>query len=277
MLKKTFEGSKTLKNKRITVIGFGKTGSHLYYALKKTGYYAAAIRKHLKTADSKRIESSDVIFICTQDSKIKEVVKTLSNKSFNLKEKIIIHCSGALTSKILKSLKQKGASTASFHPVQTFISKARTDEGLFKNIYIAVEGDKKTVTFYKNLSKKLGAKPFSIRPEDKILHHINCVFASNFLVTLLSILPKNCKNPKIKIPVIGFNNRTFFNIYEPLTAQTLQNISKKGLKNSLTGPIARGDTSTIKLHLSEIKRKVPELESIYKTLAKETEKLVKSK
>src|SRR5438876_9243644 len=122
----------------VSIIGFGRTGSHLYYALKK----AKGINTHIAQKSSKAkpdlkiISKSDLIFICTDDKNIKSVSKKLASVKIDLNSKIIFHTSGAKSSDELASLKLKGISAGSFHPVQTFREKTNKYAASFKNIHI---------------------------------------------------------------------------------------------------------------------------------------------
>jgi predicted short-subunit dehydrogenase-like oxidoreductase (DUF2520 family) len=219
------------------------------------------------------LHQSEVIFICTEDSRIKDAVNEILKSKINLKKKYIYHLSGALSSDVLSSLFKQGAYTGSFHPVQTFNNKAKAYSGTFENIYIALEGNRNTVTLGKRFSSALKAKSIVISGENKVLHHISCVTASNYLTTHLNSVEEISK----KIFKNGFNKTSFFNIYKPLIMQTLRNFIKKGAVNSLTGPIERNDIKTIKLHLKALSEKLPGFAVPYSYMGIETVKLALKK
>lgn len=236
---------------KIAIIGYGKLGSHLYFALKKSGKIkiTGIVENSKSKINPELINQSGVIFICTQDSKISGVVKKLSHNSFDLKNKYIFHTSGSLTSDILTPLRKKGAYIGSIHPVQTFESPVNKYSGRLKNIYTAVEGDNQAVRKGLQLSGLIGAKPFVITKQNKIYHHICCVIASNYMTALMRVIEKIGSK---KIRINGFKKLSFFNIYKPLAIQTLENIGQKGTVKSLTGPIERNDVETITSHLETI-------------------------
>lgn len=245
--------------KQAVIIGYGKLGSHLNYALKSIkGIKVTGIIKNAKRKPSAGIiNDADIIYITTQDSKIKNAVKVLINNQYDLSGKIIFHASGSLTSDELIPLRKKGAYTGSFHPVQTFEAPAQKNEGRFREIYIALEGSHKAVNTGKILAKQLGAKTIVLTKESKPLHHICCVIASNFMASLVrqieyigAEINRTAKGKKIQN--IGFKNLSFFNIYKPLAEQTLDNIAGKGAVKSLTGPIERNDLETINGHLKSL-------------------------
>ena len=270
----------TSNKKNVCIIGYGRLGSHLYYALKETGKYKInALNKNSSIPlNVEHVNSSNIIFICTQDSKIKDAAKKLTNKKFNLRSKIIYHTSGAHSSDLLLNLKKKGAYVGSFHPVQTFEHIAKKDLKRFKDIYIAVEGDIKAVKEAKAIITALSSHPLILSKQQKVLHHINCVIASNFLISLLSEIQKISASlgfEKIhkKIPINGFNKPGFFDIYKPLITQTMKNIENMVLESSLTVPIERNDLDTVMLHLNTLNSEFQELLPFYILMSFETAKL----
>jgi predicted short-subunit dehydrogenase-like oxidoreductase (DUF2520 family) len=257
----------------ILIIGYGKLGSHLYYALKKSPQFkiSGVIKNSLKKINPALVNNSNIIFICTQDNKIPVVTKKLSDKSFSLKSKYVYHTSGSLNSDVLVSLGKKGANTGSFHPVQTFEAIAKKDLGRFKKKYIAVEGNKKAVKKAQYLARSIKAIPFEISKNNKVYHHICCVVASNYTASLMRVIEKIAAK---KIRINGFKNFSFFNIYKPLAEQTLENIAKKGAAKSLTGPIERNDMETVTSHLKAL---TGEFFPVYLLLGLETVKLALEK
>lgn len=265
----------TGKRVTITILGYGKVGSHLYYALNNIGSYKLNLIKTKNDFKDDFIKQSNIIFITTQDSKIKEIVKKLFTSKVNLNEKFVYHTSGVLNSDILNLLKKKGAKIGSFHPVQTFESATKRYSSIFKGIYIAVEGDKEAIKKAALIARNINSIPIIINKRDKVKHHICCVISSNYTVSFMYQLNELKYKYKTagKIQKNGFNKRSFLSIYEPLMNQTIANIKTKGAVKSLTGPIERGDLNIIRLHLSEIKKKSPVLLSFYKFLGRETAKL----
>jgi predicted short-subunit dehydrogenase-like oxidoreductase (DUF2520 family) len=265
---------------KISIIGFGKTGSHLYYALKKAknAKVVYVIKNRRQKYSAEILSKSDVIFICTGDKDIAGAMKKLMVSKADLKNKIIFHTSGAKSSHQFDKLKTEGAVTGSFHPVQTFAEKTKRYSGTFENIYIAIEGNRKAVNAGFKIAKAIHSKPFEITAASKPFHHICCVISSNYLTALMNLASQVFAAGSRKgIRKIGFNNTTFFDIYKPLVAETLQNIEKIGVIEALTGPIERNDTDTIWLHIDSIKKAVPEILPAYVILGIETVKLALKK
>lgn len=261
----------------ILIIGFGKLGSHLYQALKKSGKYKIKVIK--KKSAGKKILSgfitkSDIVFICVQDSYIENTAAKIAALNTDLNKKIFFHTSGALTSDALAVLSKAGAETASFHPVQTFAAKTAGYSKLFRNIFIAIEGSKRAADAGYKIAFSAGAVPFTLKKKDKTLHHICCVMASNYLTVLASKI-EDIHTKKIRIN--GFKQNEFLNIYIPLAKQTIENISVKNSLSALTGPIERNDLKTVGKHLDELKKTGNNMLMFYILMGIETVKLALKK
>ncbi len=257
----------------VSIIGFGKVGSNLYFALKKSGKVkmGSVIRNSRYALNAVKLSESDLLFICTGDKSIQAAVSKLIQSGVSLKNKIIFHTSGAKNSGALALLKKKGANTGSFHPVQTFVKIAKTYSGSFENIFIALEGDEKSIWAGIRIARYIKSRPFKLSKEQKALHHICCVMSSNYLVALMRNAERAFE--KIsggKILKNGFKHTNFFDIYKPLIMQTLENIFKIGPISSLSGPIERNEPDTLALHLKTIQRKAPSLLPVYVFMGIET-------
>ncbi len=261
---------------KVCIIGFGKLGSHLYYALNKTSKYRVyyVVKNSKAKLSPQKLSECSIIFICTPDSAIKEAVKELKKKSFELQNKYIFHTSGTFDSGLLKPLKAKGAFIGSFHPVQTFEERVKSPNRRLNGIYIITEGGAKAAKKANEIAHALHSKFVTLGKDEKILHHINSVIASNYLVCFFYQIEKvshliSSVYTHRKGRLNGFKNSTFLDIYKPLIEQTLKNIKKKGTQKSLTGPISRNDLSTVKAHIKIIKKKMPAILGFYSLMGKQ--------
>ncbi len=62
-------------------------------------------------------------------------------------------------------------------------------------------------------------------------------------------------------------------ILMPLLQASVDNIKKLGVEQALTGPISRGDVQTVRNHVALLKKKHPELLSVYCVLGMQALKL----
>jgi len=245
----------------------GKVGSIFYHSLKKSGYKIkylvdvnsktlkniASVDKNVKIGKviSKQILlDSDVIIFAVEEKSLITTINKCAKLNLDLKEKIIFHTSGIETSNLFNILNVNLLNIGSFHPLQTFNTISYKYNKLLSNIYFGIEGGTEAIKYFKELCRGLKSKYIIIPKNKKVLYHSACVIASNFLVSHFNIISKVSKK-------IFENNDDGIEIFKPILMKTLENIFSNGIENSLTGPFARGDINTIKLHLKYFKENLP--------------------
>jgi predicted short-subunit dehydrogenase-like oxidoreductase (DUF2520 family) len=199
---------------------------------------------------------SDIVWICHTDDALAETAKLLAHKP-GWAGKIVLHSSGALTSDVLSPLKRKGASTASLHPMMTFVPGAtpRMDEVPF-----AVEGDSRAVAVARRIVRDLGAESFAVKKTAKPLYHALGSFSSPLIVAALVTAERVGRGA-------GLSASQTRRIMGPILRQTMKNYAERGAAAAFSGPIKRGDVNTVLRHLKELKR-VPGASQVYRALVK---------
>jgi predicted short-subunit dehydrogenase-like oxidoreductase (DUF2520 family) len=200
--------------------------------------------------------NSDILWICHTDDALAETARLLARKP-GWKNKIVFHSSGALSSDVLAPLKRKGASTASLHPMMTFVPGAtpRMDEVPF-----AVEGDSRAVAVARRIVRDLGAEAFPIRKAAKTLYHALGSFSSPLLVAALATAERVGR-------ASGLSASQTRRVMGPIVRQTLKNYQERGAATAYGGPMKRGDINTVLRHLKELQR-VPGAGEVYRALVK---------
>lgn len=200
--------------------------------------------------------SSDIIWICHTDDALIETAKLLARKS-GWGGKVVLHSSGALSSDVLAALKRKGASTASLHPMMTFVPGAtpRMDEVPF-----AVEGDARAVSVARRIVHDMGAESFPIKKAAKPLYHALGSFSSPLIVAALVTAERVGRGA-------GLTASQTRRVMAPILRQTIKNYVERGAAAAFSGPIKRGDLNTVLRHLKELKR-VPGANEVYRALVK---------
>jgi predicted short-subunit dehydrogenase-like oxidoreductase (DUF2520 family) len=262
----------------ISFIGAGAVGTALGLYLKKhnikvVGYYSKTYNSALNASEltetkafkslNELINVSKFIFITTNDNAISEVANNLSKLIDSFEGYIVAHTSGALTTEVLDELEKKGALTFSIHPLQTFVDPKVTCDKL-SNTMFAIEGNK-DIDVIKKLLDSTNNNYTVIDKLNKPLYHAGACIVSNYLVTLLKSGFKLFKEA-------GFREEDIFDSIEPLIMGTLNNIKSIGIDNALTGPLARGDSKTIKNHINNINDR--ELNDFYKYMGLQTLELI---
>jgi predicted short-subunit dehydrogenase-like oxidoreductase (DUF2520 family) len=239
---------------KIGIIGAGKVGTAIGYAMKQKGLDVHAIsdirqesldaaRRYLggdclcSRDNGEVVESSDIIAVTTQDREVGRVARQLFESRVPVKGKLFFHTSGAHPSSILSPLDEKGAILGSLHPLQTFPDIESAVNSL-PSTYIFIEGMKEALDTLKLLGTTIGHKVMVIEGSQKVLYHLSAVFVCNLLCALLGSAEEVME--KIGIGIEPFH---------PIIYATIRNIEEKGPVASLTGPVVRGDVETILDHL----------------------------
>ena len=172
-----FSLGKYLKENNIDVSG--------YYS--KTGHSAKEAAVFTNTRQYEKLEDiindSDAIFITTQDGQIKSVWNEI--KKLPIKEKIICHCSGSISSEIFSNINNHGAYGYSIHPMFAISDKYNSYKNL-SQAFITIEGHKKHIEFFKQLFSQLGNDVAIISKENKALYHAASVTVSNLVLGLIN-------------------------------------------------------------------------------------------
>lgn len=260
-------------------IGAGKVGFSLGKYLKEnnidiSGYYSksqhsskeAAIFTNTRQYNNLEdlIKNSDAIFITTPDNQIADVWNEV--KKLPIKEKLICHCSGSISSEVFSNINNHGAYGYSIHPMFAISDKYNSYKDL-SQAFITIEGHEKHLENLKRLFLHLGNDVAIISKENKVLYHAASVTVSNLVLGLIN-------NGVNYLEECGFTKEMAIKALYPLIENNLRNIKERGAVNSLTGPIERGDLSTVINHLNVIREEDKEL---YRLLSKNILKIAKVK
>jgi len=185
---------------------------------------------------------AELVLLCVPDSAIAEVAAAVDPGPW------MAHVSGATPLAALDPhVRRFGV-----HPLQTF-TLSRGPEQL-DGAYAAVTAEtdeSRSLGF--ELARLLGLEPFELADDARPVYHAGAAIASNYLVTLhraaSSLFAAAGAPPEGLVPLM---RRTIENGFE------------------LTGPIARGDWSTVDAHIRAIRAAAPDLEPMYRALAEAT-------
>ena len=187
----------------------------------------------------------ELVLLCVPDGAIAEVAASQPVGPW------IAHVSGATPLAALDPHERRFG----MHPLQTFTRARGADQ--LDGAWAAVTAETENAHdagFW--LAETLGLHAFSLDDGARTLYHAGAVFGSNYLVTLhraASLLFESAGAPPQAL--------------EPLMRRTIEN----GFE--LTGPIERGDWSTVDAHRAAIGLERPELAQLYDTLAAATAEL----
>jgi predicted short-subunit dehydrogenase-like oxidoreductase (DUF2520 family) len=218
----------------VRVVGTGRAGGAIAARLTERGLIVRAGREPAADAD--------LVLLAVPDAAISDVAQRVPIGPW------VAHVSGATSLHALDPHVRR----FSVHPLQT-LTRERGPEQL-DGAWAAVTGEtdeaRETARW---LAGILGLHAFDLADADKPLYHAGAAMASNFLVTLHAaaarLLEESHAPPEALLP---------------LMTRTMEN----GFV--LTGPIARGDWSTVEAHLRALEERAPDLVPLYRALADAT-------
>jgi len=271
----SFTGTKSaMKKQKVGFIGAGKVGTALAARLFKGDYPVIAVAdinipSAQKLADlvpgcqvfeiaREVVNNAEHIFITTPDDFIPKIASELTWRP----GQNVVHCSGAASIDILEPAERSGAMVGSFHPCQAFASVDQAIENLPGSTF-SIEAQSPLLDTLKDMASSIGCDWIVLKPGDKALYHAAAVFVSNYSVALLKVATDLFQN--FDVPTAQATK-----VLMPLIQGNLNNMRNLGLPACLTGPIARGDVSTIKKHISALKERGPSFLKLYGELGLQT-------
>lgn len=224
------------------LIGDGKISKHFlfYFNFLKLDIKQWSRRTNSLKDLKLKLEQATHVLLAVNDSSIQPVyLKIKKLNAVNFRNKIFIHFSGAMSF--------KGIFGA--HPLMTFGQKLYPKADYFKIHFVIERSD---LTHFNLNSILPGLKnSFSfVSPNEKNYYHALCVMGGNFPHILW-------KESSFKLLQMGVP----LNVIHSYFKRNLNNFFLDP-KNSLTGPLARKDSLTIKKHLKSFKN--PAEKKLYK-------------
>jgi predicted short-subunit dehydrogenase-like oxidoreductase (DUF2520 family) len=259
---------------RIGFIGVGAVGGHLAGALTRAGARVAAVtsrRPERARAVAARIpgceavttaqavtDRCDLVFLTVPDDQIEGVCSSVRWRH----GVAAVHCSGALDRSVLASAEAAGALTGSCHPFQPFAREGNPDDHLSGSMF-GIEADEPLRSRLGDLVTSIDGWPLNLESGQKTIYHIAAVLAANYLITLAAASIGLLES-------LGVSSEDATRGVLPILRGSIDNLERHGVPDALAGPIARGDTGTIALHLQSLAEDYPDVLAGYIALGRLT-------
>lgn len=186
----------------------------------------------------------NVIFLTTADDALETVCRQIADGGGFEPGDTVFHMSGALATDVLDAARRAGASVGSIHPMQSFADVNGAIHQLPGSVF-GVTADPEAMPAALEMVEALKGTVMPITEEQKILYHTAACIVSNYLVTLADLAEELYE-------AIGVDVDLARKAYVPLVAGTQGNLARRGPADALTGPIVRGDVSTVRKHLDAL-------------------------
>jgi predicted short-subunit dehydrogenase-like oxidoreductase (DUF2520 family) len=268
----------------LSIVGAGRVGRTLGKRLRGLGWrIGAVVTRSAATSRAAvrqigagkpysrlvpQILDSKVILLTTPDGALGTVAGALASfDETKLRDKIILHTSGALDRTVLAPLARRGASTGSLHPMQTFSGRGAPK---LERVIFAVEGDRRAVVVARKIARSLGGVPIIIHSKNKPAYHAAGALVAGHGLALMEAATQ-------VLLKLGFSRRDAVRALLPLTRQMLDNFERLGPQKSWTGPHSRGDFETVAKHTKAMRPYPREFQDAYAALAFLSSKVLSKK
>jgi len=261
----------------LSIVGAGRAGKTLGRRLHELGWRIgvvttrsiptarAAVRiigaGHPTDRLTRRVLASDVVLLATPDGAIASVAADLARLGGNeWRGKIVLHTSGALDSLALAALADEGAAVGSIHPLQTFSGQSAPD---LAGTAFGIEGSPAAQKIARKMIRQMGGVAVRLSGANKAAYHAAGTFACAHVLALMEAATRLLMSQ-------GFKRRQATRALLALTRQTLDNLERIGPRGAWTGPLTRGDFTTVKRHVDALSDFSPEYLDAYKSLSRLT-------
>jgi predicted short-subunit dehydrogenase-like oxidoreductase (DUF2520 family) len=261
----------------VSIVGGGRVGRALGRRLHELGWRVGGVTgRSISTAraavraigagqpldaPTHQVLNSRVVLITTPDGAIESVAKNLAQLGGSeWTGKVVLHTSGSLDSSVLQPLADLGAATGSMHPMQTFSNQNLPD---LANCIFGIDGSPAALQVARKIIHQMGGVAVRLSGANKAAYHAAGSFACVYVLALMETATR-------LLMTQGFKRRQAMRALLPLVRQTLDNFESVGPLAAWTGPLSRGDFSTIERHVKALGDFEPEYLEAYKTLSRLT-------
>lgn len=227
----------TVSTPSVTVVGRGRAGRSFATALRSSGW---SVTELAGRSGPRRVDpGTDLVLVCVPDAVVGAVAAELDVTA----GAVVAHCAGSLGTDVLGAR----ARTGSIHPLVA-LPDAERGAARLRGAWFAVSGD----PLVSEVVAALGGRRVVVDDDSRRRYHAAASVAANHLVALMAQVERLAPDG---VPL---------DAYLDLARGALADVAEVGPAAALTGPVARGDLSTVEGHLDAI---APDERALYLALA----------
>lgn len=260
----------------LNIMGCGRAGGTIASALASTGMVRTGQVLNKTTASAEKavallgtgqvighvssFDRADIWLISTPDDEISHSVEALVSQGPALDGASIFHLSGRFGPEVLHKAGAIGAEIAAVHPVRS-MPRLSIDATAFNGTLCVAEGARFALDALKAPFKAAGADWNEVQDLDRGLYHAALAIVSNVTKGVVWKAQKWLEQA-------GLDKDAAAHASHSLLSITVEDVFRDGARHSITGPVVRGDTSTIEAHLSALQHAGRHDVDTYRVLAR---------
>ena len=250
------------------MLGAGRAGRSLARAFVGAGVDVVGLHgRHPEPAASPPVTAgvlphslgtARVVLVTVRDAQLGGALRELAHAPL-APGAVVLHASGATDPAEAVGLRSRGHPVGTLHPLVPLANPDRAALVL-RDAWIGVDGDAAAIVAARTLAERLGAHALTIPPGEKPRYHAAAVFAANFPVVVAALAERllveaGVDEGEARAATLG------------LMSAAVSNLETGRPHDVLTGPIARGDVTSVRGHLSALANDPPAL-AAYVTLSR---------
>lgn len=239
---------------RVTLIGAGQVGRAVAKALRFRGipHRLLAFRRGLP----RDLPGANLILLTVRDSQIEVVARAMLERTFDPRS-IVAHVSGPLGPEVLAPIRGKCRGLGQLHPFSSIRGSGHPNH--FARVHFMVAGDPQARLVLRRLVRQLDGIAIDGTSVDRARYHLAAALLANGTIALLH---EACE----LLVRAGIPPRRVTRMVIDLEQSVLGNVSVSGIDAALTGPVRRGDVSTVRAHLQLLGHRDAATRNLYRDL-----------
>lgn len=256
------------------MIGAGRVGAVLGAALRRAGHDVVAVSA---VSDLSRLRAdallpgvpvlpsvdvptdADLVLLAVPDDVLPGLVSGLVEAGSLHAGQFVAHPSGRHGVAVLQPATDVGVLGLALHPAMTFTGTS-IDLDRLADCPFAVTSVEGMRPVAEALVVEMGGEPVWVPEESRAIYHAALSYGANYLMTVVTQSIDLLRAAQIEQPA---------HLLAPLLSAALDNALRHG-DTALTGPVSRGDASTVSAHLDALADQSPVVTDAYRALARLT-------
>jgi predicted short-subunit dehydrogenase-like oxidoreductase (DUF2520 family) len=236
---------------RVFVFGAGRVGRGITRALRAAG--VTVTLRAARTGLPPKIDANLVV-LAVRDCDLGATARRIADAGAIDKRAAAVHVAGALDARVLDPLRPACAGVGQMHPLVSFASMTKSPRVAEARVHI--HGDAIAVARARRAAKLMGMIPWTNTRLDTVRYHAAAGLVANGAAALAAVGAE-------LLVAAGVPRRSAVRMLGPLLHSVADNVAALGFPDALTGPVRRGDVSTVEHHLRTILAANPDARELY--------------
>ena len=211
--------------------------------------------------------TAERVLVAVADDGIAPVAEALARAG--MRQGVALHTCGARDSGVLAPLAAHGIACGVIHPLQTLMSPEQGVRAL-PGITFGLTGDRLALDWAGEIVTALEGHPLFLAAEQLGSYHAGAVMGSNALIAAID-------TAVLLMARAGISADDALRALEPLARASLDNALERGPRAAATGPVVRGDATTVAMHLAALGGAPRSVEALYRAVAERLREIARER